>query len=151
MYNADFIMAASKTFNRPDWAFIASQGASGTAPHGPASVMFPWGGQLVSRSGWMKDSVWGWFDVGPYGSSGHGPRDKLHLSIRMGGVDVLVCERVHIRDECPYVNRTVQTCISVSDALLLSRQTKRKQLAHVYFYYSLYCVSTDTSADCLVL
>ena len=47
-------------------------------------------GQLVSRSGWDRQAQWSWFDVGPFGSSGHGHRDKLHLSVRIGSVHLLV-------------------------------------------------------------
>merc|ERR1719331_1317894 len=52
--------------------------------------MFEWAGQLVSRSGWDRHAHWSWFDVGPFGSSGHGHRDKLHLSVRIGSVHLLV-------------------------------------------------------------
>ena len=44
--------------------------------------MFPYGGQAVLRSSWRSNATWAWFDVGPYGSSPHGHRDKLGLVVR---------------------------------------------------------------------
>lgn len=52
--------------------------------------MFPWSGQLIMRGGYARGNHWAWLDLGPYGSSGHGHRDKLHLSIRAYGVHLLV-------------------------------------------------------------
>ena len=65
-------------FNRPDWTWVATHGASGTAPplpNGPSSV-FPWSGQLALRSGFDTAATWAFFDVGPYGSSGHAVSQK---------------------------------------------------------------------------
>jgi len=77
-------------YDRPDWQYIATHGASGEAPAGLPSKFFEWAGQLVSRDGWRRDSQWSFFDVGPLGVSGHQHRDKLHLSIHAGGRDLLV-------------------------------------------------------------
>ena len=88
--NSHYIAAAATAFARTDWLFIVTNGDNGTRPVGPPSRMFEWAGQLVSRSGWERDAHWSWFDVGPFGSSGHGHRDKLHLSVRIGSVPLLV-------------------------------------------------------------
>jgi len=80
-------------FGRPDWRFARSNGASGTPPapvNGSFSSVFPWAGQVVLRSGFEKDATWVWFDVGPYGSSGHAHRDKLTLNLHARGAMLLV-------------------------------------------------------------
>ena len=53
-------------------------------------AVFEWAGQIIMRSDWVGHSVnWAWFDVGPFGSSGHGHYDRLHLSVRSGGQSLL--------------------------------------------------------------
>lgn len=79
-------------FQRPDWTWIATRGAHGVAPalpNGPSSV-FPWAGQIALRSGFAANSTWLFFDVGPYGSSGHAHRDKLHANLHARGSMLLV-------------------------------------------------------------
>ncbi len=46
--------------------------------------------KVVFRSGFDRGATWGWFDVGPYGSSGHGHRDKLSLNVHAHGSMLLV-------------------------------------------------------------
>lgn len=87
--NGPRLVAQAETFNRPDWAYIASNGTNGAAPDGLPSRAFPWAGQLVMRSGWDRDAQWAFFDVGPMGI-GHYHADKLHLSISAFGRDILV-------------------------------------------------------------
>lgn len=87
--NRGRVLTAAKAYDRPDWAFIASNGKQGTKPEGPPSVVFPWAGQIVMRSGWDAQAHWAFFDVGPLGI-GHQHYDKLHLSIMVHGRDVLV-------------------------------------------------------------
>jgi hypothetical protein len=88
-YVRDEIHANSSAFERPDWLYIASNGAEGTAPAGLPSIVFPWAGQLVMREGWGADAQWGFFDAGPMGIA-HWHHDKLHLSISASGRDILV-------------------------------------------------------------
>ena len=88
--NTDYVAYGAQTFNRTDWMYITTGGANGTRPAGPPSAMFSWAGQMISRSGWDRGAQWSWFDVGPFGSSSHGHRDKTHLSIRIGAVQLLV-------------------------------------------------------------
>jgi hypothetical protein len=86
--------AATLYFNRSDWMYIHSNGKNGTIPisnstTGP-SVAFPWAGQIVMRSDYSESATWAFFDVGPYGSSIHGHRDKLSLNIHARGAMLLV-------------------------------------------------------------
>ena len=83
------VTAAAEKYGHPEWAYIATNGAEGTRPDDPPSRVFPWAGQLVSRSGWDRDAHWSFFDFGPWGAS-HQHNDKLHLSVAAGGRDLLV-------------------------------------------------------------
>ena len=88
-FNRPKLMRMYARFDRPDWAYIASNGSQGEKPEGLPSKMFPWAGQLISRSGWDSDAHWSVFDVGPWGI-GHQHQDKLHLSVSAFGQDFLV-------------------------------------------------------------
>lgn len=83
------VLAAAKTYGRPDWTYIASNGAQGEKPDYGPSVMFPWAGQLVIRSDWDADALWAFFDIGPWGAA-HQHNDMLHLSLSAFGRDLLV-------------------------------------------------------------
>lgn len=82
--------SSCRHFNRSDWEYVYTAGKSGTKPPGFASVLFPWAGQFIMRSGYEVDDQWAFFDIGVYGSSGHAHRDKLHLNIRAYGSLLLV-------------------------------------------------------------
>ena len=88
-YNRPKLLQTYEQYGRPDWAYIASNGAEGDRPTGLASRIFTWSGQLISRSGWDADAHWSVFDVGPWGI-GHQHQDKLHLSVSAFGQDFLV-------------------------------------------------------------
>src|SRR5690554_2129972 len=83
------ILQGAEKFNRPDWKFIATNGKQGTKPDNGPSYVFPWAGQLISRSGFDEDAHWSFFDIGPWGS-GHQHNDKLHISVAAYGRDLLV-------------------------------------------------------------
>lgn len=83
------VLSAAKKFDRPDWAWIASNGKSGVAPKGLPSTVFPWAGIHVMRNGWGGESHWAFFDTGPFGT-GHQHADMLHLSLAAYGRDLLV-------------------------------------------------------------
>ncbi len=51
---------AAKTYARPDWTYITSNGTEGEKPDYGPSVIFPWAGQFVMRSGWDADALWHW-------------------------------------------------------------------------------------------
>lgn len=88
-YNRRRLLRVYEDYDRPDWAFIASNGSQGIEPDGLPTKMFPWAGQLISRSGWDADAHWSVFDVGPWGI-GHQHQDKLHFSASAFGQDFLV-------------------------------------------------------------
>jgi hypothetical protein len=88
-FNRPRLLQAAPRYKRPDWAYIASNGQEGEKPAGLPSIMFPWAGQFIMRSGWDAHAHWGVFDVGPWGI-GHQHNDKLHLSVAAFGRDILV-------------------------------------------------------------
>jgi hypothetical protein len=83
------VLAAAETYGRQDWLYLATQGRRGERPAGLPSVLFPWAGQLIMRSGWEAEAQWGYFDFGPWGLL-HQHNDALHLSITAYGRDLLV-------------------------------------------------------------
>lgn len=83
------LLAAAETYNRPDWRYMATNGAEGEAPAGLPSRMAPWAGHLVSRDSWAADALWSFFDCGPAGA-GWVHADALHLSVTAWGKDFLV-------------------------------------------------------------
>lgn len=88
-FNRTRVISAAATYGRDDWLFIASNGREGQLPKGNPSVLFPWAGHLIMRSGYDAEAQWAFFDVGPWGS-GHQHNDKLHLSLSAYGRDLLV-------------------------------------------------------------
>lgn len=81
--NSGYNTKVNDYFNRSDWVYLQTNGQNGTMPatapiQGPSS-MWPWAGQAVLRGGYSQGATWIFFDVGPYGSSVHGHRDKLNL------------------------------------------------------------------------
>ena len=87
--NRENIMREAETYQRPDWTYIATNGKSGTQPKTGPSYIFPYAGQLISRSDFGTEAQWSFFDIGPWGT-GHQHNDKLHLSIFAYGRDLLV-------------------------------------------------------------
>lgn len=60
-------------------------------PNQPVSAGLTWlesSGQAVLRSGWNRSDFWLYFVNGPQGG-GHGHSDKLHVSLWMGGDEIL--------------------------------------------------------------
>jgi hypothetical protein len=87
--NRERVLNAVEPTKRPDWTWIATNGQEGEKPEGEPSVVFPWAGQVIMRSGWDKDAHWAFFDAGPLGMAHH-HNDKLHLSVAAYGRDLLV-------------------------------------------------------------
>ncbi len=83
------LLEAAQKYQKPEWAYLASNGQSGQKPARGPSYFFPWAGQLISRSGHDAQAHWSFFDVGPWGS-GHQHNDKLHISVSAYGRDLLV-------------------------------------------------------------
>jgi len=90
LYNRDKILAASNTYNRTDWSYMASNGSKGIAPTTQPSVFFPYAGQLISRSDYSDKTQWSFFDMGPGGWGSHYHCDKLHMSVFAYNHDLLV-------------------------------------------------------------
>jgi hypothetical protein len=114
---------AAGRFNRSDWLYLATGGAQGVAPTGSAgSAVFSWAGQVIMRSAWAGEHVdWAWFDVGPFGSSGHGHYDRLHLSVRSGGQPLLTDSGrfAYVRQTCMHfsmISSCVIQCLNRSDS-----------------------------------
>jgi hypothetical protein len=89
VYNRERVIKASEVFGRKDWLYIASNGTKGVIPDGQPSVLFPWAGQMIMRSGYEKDAQYAFFDIGPWGT-GHQHNDKLNLTVSAYGRDILV-------------------------------------------------------------
>jgi len=89
IYFRDMIIKAADEFQRNDWLYIATNGEKGSKPESCPSVMFPWAGHMIMRSGFDRDAHFAFFDVGPWGT-GHQHNDKLHLSVSASGKDFLV-------------------------------------------------------------
>jgi len=73
---------------REDFRWVATEGKEGKPPH-RLSCFFPWSGWAVMRSGWGREDVYLFFDVGPFGM-GHQHEDKLAFLIQGYGKDLLV-------------------------------------------------------------
>jgi len=89
-----FLRRRAPEFNRPDWLYIITNGKEGAKPTVGPSIVFPWAGQVIMRSGWDAEAHWAFFDMGPFGA-GHQHNDKLHLSITAHGRDLLVDAGIH--------------------------------------------------------
>lgn len=88
-FNRERILKAAEVYSREDWKYIASNGEIGSKPNSLLSVVFPWAGQAIFRSGYDENAHWSFFDIGPWGS-GHQHNDKLHISVSAFGKDFLV-------------------------------------------------------------
>jgi hypothetical protein len=89
-FNRPIVQKAAVRYARPDWTYIATNGKSGMQPNRSPSILFPWAGQFIFRSGWDTEAHWSFFDVGAFGIHYHSHYDQLHLSIAAHGRDLLV-------------------------------------------------------------
>ena len=89
VYNRETLLKAAAEYQRPDWSYIAGNGKTGLQPNTGPSYLFPYAGQLISRSGFDADAQYSFFDIGPWGT-GHQHNDKLHISVFAYGRDLLV-------------------------------------------------------------
>ncbi len=88
-FNGLLIKPEAERYNRPDWAWIATQGNRGAPPVGPAGSWYPHAGHIIFRDAWGPDALWGFLDIGPHGTD-HQQNDRLHLSLSVGSEDFLV-------------------------------------------------------------
>lgn len=81
---------AADALERPDLAWVATGGASGTAPTETAAT-FATGGYVLWRSGWRDpDERWGVLDCGPIGDGGHGHYDQLSVELVDGDAPLVL-------------------------------------------------------------
>ncbi|MDR1666441.1 MAG: heparinase II/III family protein [Bacteroidales bacterium] len=86
-YYRHLVEQAAAEYGREEWkAMAACENSTGVMP---PSVVFPWAGHFVMRSGYDSTAHWSFFDMGPWGT-GHQHNDKLHLSVAAFGNDFLV-------------------------------------------------------------
>ena len=72
----NFFKEAADLFpDRKDFLYMASQGKQGEVPC-YTSVWMPWAGWSILRTGWDKDALYCFLDVGPFGAD-HQHEDKL--------------------------------------------------------------------------
>lgn len=116
------VIKAAATLNRPDWLYIASNGREGDRPKAGPSIVFPWAGQAILRSGYDADALWAFFDMGPWGTA-HQHNDKLHVSMVAFGRDLLVDggRFNYIRGEGTWRTSYAQTSLS-HNVLMLDGQ-----------------------------
>jgi hypothetical protein len=130
-------------FNRDDWRYVHSNGAQGTPPSSPAhatpSVMFPWAGQAVLRSSYVRNATWVWFDVGPFGSNPfHAHKDKLQLMLhgKTAALLAVVCCfcgwgcRAHIVPSSP--NSATATTTTTTSSTSTAAANNNNNSARIY-------------------
>ena len=89
IFNRNSVIRATEKFGRKDWLYIATNGGQGVKPEGLPSVIFPWAGQMIMRSGYDAAAQYAFFDIGPWGT-GHQHNDKLNITVSAFGKDLLV-------------------------------------------------------------
>lgn len=80
--------APAKEFNRSDFEYFSSNGATGEPPRF-TSKGFPYSGVYAMRSDWSTDALYCIVDAGLYGSS-HGHEDKLSFELHAFGTPFIV-------------------------------------------------------------
>lgn len=98
-YIREILLGDAQDAGREDWLYIASYGEQGRPPAFTSSF-YPYAGQLVMRDNWSRRANWGFFDLGPWGTS-HQHNDKLHLSLAAYGTDILVDAGRYTYDKVP--------------------------------------------------
>ncbi len=102
----DLLALAAGLLDRPDFRYVASQGAEGTPPE-RRGISFPHGGYFIQRSGWGEtwafvDERFLMLDCGPLGAGGHGHYDLLSVEVAAGGRPLIVDPgRYTYSDEAP--------------------------------------------------
>lgn len=88
-YVAPLIRKAAEKFKTDELIYAASYGKNGKWAKPNYGTVFEYAGQAVFRDGFAADGDWSFFDIGPWGI-GHQHNDKLHLSVAVGGRDILI-------------------------------------------------------------
>jgi len=82
--------------NREDFRYIVSKGAEGKLP-GKLSLLYPWAGWAIMRTGWDLKSLYMMLDCGPFGS-GHQHEDKLSFVLNAYGSELIFDAGIYVYD-----------------------------------------------------
>ena len=89
IHTASFARRGLAVFGEVDeYKYVTTKRAEGAPPKDYTSILMPWGGFAVMRSGWDADATYGIFDVGPLGMA-HMHQDKLNINIYKGDEELI--------------------------------------------------------------
>ena len=71
-----------------EYKYVTTSRKEGAPPKDFTSILMPWGGFAVMRSGWDADATYGIFDVGALGMA-HMHQDKLNINVYKGGEELI--------------------------------------------------------------
>lgn len=80
----------------PLFTWYATRGKQGKAPDFTSLVM-PYSGMTIMRTGWGAEDIWAFFDGGPFGNA-HQHEDKLNFELYAYGADMLPDEGCYAYD-----------------------------------------------------
>ncbi len=83
------IETAASKYKTDELVYISSYGREGKWNKPYFGTVFEYAGHAIFRNGYAVNSDWSFFDIGPWGF-GHEHNDKLHISLALGGRDILV-------------------------------------------------------------
>lgn len=86
---APLIRKAAEKFKTDELVYVSKFGQKGKWRKPNYGTVFEYAGQAIFRDGYAKSSNWSFFDIGPWGIA-HQHNDMLHLSVAVGGRDILV-------------------------------------------------------------
>ncbi len=92
---------------RTDYLYVGSSGKEGQMP-AFTSVVFPYAGWAVMRSGWGTEDLYLHYDMGPYGA-GHQHEDKLSLLVHAYGRRLLTEGGVYAYDSSAWRRYVLST------------------------------------------
>ncbi len=129
IYSNKKLAQAGEEFQRDDFIFIGTGGASGAEPK-TTSVAFNNADLYVMRSDWSPDARYLFFDAGPYGGF-HGHEDKLSIEVSAYGQSFIVDSGSYTYEKTdPYRNYFVGS--QAHNTVLVDNlsQIRRVQKAH---------------------
>ena len=89
IHTSSFAKRGLKVFGEVDeYKYVTTKRAEGAPPKDYTSILMPWGGFAVMRSGWDADATYGIFDVGPLGMA-HMHQDKLNINVYKGDEELV--------------------------------------------------------------
>lgn len=115
---------------RDDFAWIASNGVSGSVP-AYTSVYLPWAGQAVMRENWSTNSNYLMMECGPFGTGAHQHEDKLGITLAPYGVTMVSEAGTYTYDNSSFRNYCLSSAAH-SVVLIDKRGQKRGLLQSNY-------------------